>query len=169
MNSTNCGYTQSASLLPVDHVFIIAYHVRVNVWYMWYQYNIVNCKVALIWFILSQTLQPKSVTVKRESGRPCWTVLYMGLCCCKEMLRHLYKLFNLNPHFEIQQTFHVGNRSWERCNLKARMGQWCHYNILAGAFSESATGLNNENAFTQQIHSLLKQQGNVQRQSNTWW
>lgn len=42
------------------------------------------------------------------------------------------------------------------------MGQRCHYNILAGAFSEAATALNNENAFTQQIHSGLKQQGNVQ-------
>lgn len=33
---------------------------------MWFQYNIVNCKVVLIWFILSQRLQAKSVTVKRE-------------------------------------------------------------------------------------------------------
>lgn len=66
MNPANCGHTQSASLLPVDHDFIIAYHVKVNVWYMWSQYNIVNCKVALIWFILHQRLQPVSGTVNRE-------------------------------------------------------------------------------------------------------
>lgn len=164
MNPANCGYPQSASLLPVDHDFIIAHHVRVNVWYMWFQYNIVNCKVAIIWFILCQRLQPVSGTVKGGKKRDCGEVscVWVDLFCCKELLRHLYKLFNLNPHFEIQQTFHVGNRSWERCSLRARMEQQCHYNILTGAFSESVTELNNENAFTQQIHSLLKQERNVE-------
>lgn len=66
MNPANCGYPQSASLLPVDHDCIIAYHVRVNVWWMWFQYKIVNCKVAIIWFILCQRLQPVSGTVKWE-------------------------------------------------------------------------------------------------------
>ena len=79
---------------------------------------------------------------------------------------HLYKLFNLNPYFEIQQTFHICNRSSERYSLTARAVQRCHYQILAGVFSESATALKNENGFTQQIHSHLKQRGNVQRQEN---
>lgn len=62
MNPADCGYPQSASLLPADDDCIIAYHVRVNVWYMRFQYNIVNCKVAIIWFILCQWLQPASGT-----------------------------------------------------------------------------------------------------------
>lgn len=51
---------------------------------------------------------------------------------CRDLLRHLYKLFNLNPHIEVQQSFSFGNRFWKQCRLGARKGQQHHLNILAG-------------------------------------
>lgn len=77
MNSANCGYPQTASLLTVDHDFIIADHrVRINAWYMRFQYNIVNCKGALIWFILCHILQPVSGTVKPDRETVLQRVVY---------------------------------------------------------------------------------------------
>lgn len=75
---------------------------------------------------------------------------------------HLYKLFSSNPHFQVQQTLHLALKVLRAMSFET--GQRCHYNVLAGPFSASTTALNNENAFTEQIHSLLKQWGNVQRQ-----
>lgn len=147
MNSVNCGSPHSASLLSVDHNFIIAAHVRISVWCMRLQ-----CSVRA-----------------RFVPRLCRTEPRTSRCCCNGPLRHLYKLFNLNPHSEIQQTACVGDRSWEQCRERARVMRGCHYIILGGAFSESAIALNNENAFTQKIHPVLKQQGNVRWQWNAWW
>lgn len=65
MNPANCGCSLSASLLPAEHNLIIDYHVKVTVRYMQSQYNIVNCKVAMIWFILCHRLLPIGATVKR--------------------------------------------------------------------------------------------------------
>ncbi len=77
MNPANCGYPQSVSLPPVDHDFITAYHVRVNVWYMWLQYNILSCKVAIIWFILCQrSLQVRERLCVRMFAviKSCWGI-----------------------------------------------------------------------------------------------
>lgn len=83
MKPANCGCPQSASLLPVDHNHIIGYRVKVNVRYVRFQYNTVNCKVSIVWFILCQRLQPVSGTVKGE----CLTAV-MRVQVCKELLWH---------------------------------------------------------------------------------
>ena len=46
---------------------------------MCFQYNIVNCKVAIIWFILCQRLRPASGTAR---GRERATVSETSLCVC---------------------------------------------------------------------------------------
>lgn len=142
----------------------MAYHVRINAWYMCFQYNIVNCKAALIWSFLCRWLQPASGTEREnvlelDGISVCAVVMTCWGICIN------YSILILILKHNKPSTLAAGPESdgvW-----KPGMGQRCRRNILWGAFSESASALNNENAFTLQILSLLKQEGSLQRQRAT--
>lgn len=151
MNSAECGCTQSGSLLPGDHGFIIAYHVTVNVWYMCFQYNIVKCKVALIWFILCQRLQPvkQGHCVKPSCIWVCGIVKRCWSICIN------YSDLILSLKYNKPSMFAVGLGSdavWEQ--------DWGSDAIIMFSqehFQHLQQHWVIKNAFSWQIHSFLKQ------------